>query len=226
MTLTADNQLSIQRYRKRAAGYDASAQRTIALLQLRPGDVVLDVGAGTGLSYAPLLQAVGASGRVLAFEQSPDMHIQAVARAQREGWQAAGPDGRGPRLWHCQAAAEDVQLPERADAVLFNYVHDISRTPQAVANILRQCKPGARIAMAGMKFFPWWTGPLNLLAWLKNRPYNAKAADLWQPWSLVQAACEGFSIESTQAGMGYVAHGRLRHHAAAPQGPAAPAASA
>ena len=61
---------------------------------------------------------------------------------------------------------------EPADAALFNYVHDITRTPDAVRNILSQLKPGARIAIAGMKFFPWWTGPLNLLAWAKNRPYN------------------------------------------------------
>lgn len=224
MRHSAHNQLSIERYRKHAAGYDASAQRTmalrlrtIALLQLKAGDVVLDVGAGTGLSYPLLLQAVGAEGRVLAFEQSPDMFAQAQARVQREGWQQ-GPHSNsrsGARpgmgtLWHCQAAAETVQLPQHVDAVLFNYVHDISRAPLAVANILGQARPAARIAMAGMKFFPWWTGPLNVLAWLKNRPYNANAADLWQPWSLVQAGCESFHVSTTQGGMGYIAQGRLR----------------
>ncbi len=202
-----DNQLSIARYRRHAAGYDASARRTmalrlrtIALLQLQPGDVVLDVGAGIGLSYAPLLQAVGAGGRVLAFEQSPDMFALAERRARQNGW---------PQLWHIQSAAEDVQLPEAPDALLFNYVHDITRSPQAVANLLRQARPGARVAMAGMKFFPWWTGPLNLLAWLKNRPYNARAAELWQPWDRVAARCQGFHVDSTQGGMGYIAHGRL-----------------
>ena len=211
MTLQDDHQRSIKRYRRHAAGYDASAQRTMALrlrtiglLQLQPGDVVLDVGAGTGLSYAPLINAVGPAGRVLAFEQSPDMFALARARVVHQAW---------PRLWHIQSAAEDVQLPEAPDAMLFNYVHDITRSPQAVANLLRQAKPGARIAMAGMKFFPWWTGPLNLLAWLKNRPYNARASDMWQPWDLIAAHCSGLQVRATHGGMGYIAHGRLASRA-------------
>jgi demethylmenaquinone methyltransferase/2-methoxy-6-polyprenyl-1,4-benzoquinol methylase len=202
------NRQSVDRYRRHAAGYDASARRTmplrrraVALLDLRPGDVVLDVGAGTGLSYELLLAGVGAAGRVLAVEQSPEMFAHAQARVSRHAW---------TKVWHCNASAETVELPEPADAVLFNYVHDITRTPQAVANILRQSKPGARIAMAGMKFFPWWTGPLNLLAWLKNRPYNAKAGELWNPWDIVAASCDGFEVESTQLGMGYLARGIRR----------------
>ncbi len=200
------NALSIERYRRRAAGYDESAaytmplrRRTIALLQLQPGEVVLDVGAGTGLSYALLTDAVGAQGRVLGFEQSPEMFALARARVEREGLHC---------VWHVNARAEDVELPQLADAALFNYVHDISRLPGAVENVMRQLRPGARIAMAGMKFFPWWAGPLNLLAWLKNRPYNALAADLWQPWDLVQAHCDRFDRCSTQWGMGYIASGR------------------
>ena len=52
--------------------------------------------------------------------------------------------------------------------------------------------------------------PLNLLAWAKNRPYNALAAELWSPWDLVQAHCEPFECASTQLGMGYIAWGRLK----------------
>jgi arsenite methyltransferase len=202
------NQLSIERYRKKARGYDASAeftmalrQRTIALLRLQPGQTVLDVGAGTGLSYALLRDGVGETGRVLAFEQSPDMFALAEQRVRREGW---------ANVWHANEPAETVQLPARADAVLFNYTHDICRSPAAVAHILRQVRPGARVALAGMKFFPWWTGPLNLLPWLKNRPYNAQAADLWEPWSHVAARCDRFSWTATQWGMGYIASGTLK----------------
>ena len=203
--MSSHNEISIEKYRLKASHYDASAEftmplrkRTIALLNLRPGDVVLDVGAGTGLSYQFLLEAVGSKGRVLAFEQSPEMFAFANNLVQGKGLD---------RVWHTRCSAETVELPVQADAVLWNYVHDISRSPVAVANIMRQVKPGARFAMAGVKFFPWWTGPLNLLAWAKNRPYNAKAADLWAPWDIVQSYCGSFSLESTMCGMGYVAHG-------------------
>ena len=199
------NQISIEKYRDKAAGYDASAEftmplrrRTVALLQLQPGQTVLDVGAGTGLSYPLLRDGVGPTGRELAFEQSPEMFEVARLRVQREGW---------TDVWHINQAAETVVLPQPADAVLFNYTHDICRTPLAVDNLMRQVRPGARVAMAGIKFFPWWAGPLNLLAWLKNRPYNARPADLWQPWSLVAEYCDDFRWSGTQWGMGYIASG-------------------
>ena len=206
MAPTSPNELSIRRYRARAEGYDDSAQRTmplrrrtIDLLQLQPGQVVLDVGAGTGLSYAWLRDGVGPAGRVLAFEQSPEMFAQARARVEREGW---------VNVWHVCAPAETVTLPEPADAVLFNYTHDILRTPQALDNLVRQLKPGARVAIAGIKYFPWWTGPLNLLAWLKNRPYNAKPADLWHPWDRIETYCQSpLQRWTTQFGMGYIASG-------------------
>jgi demethylmenaquinone methyltransferase/2-methoxy-6-polyprenyl-1,4-benzoquinol methylase len=201
-------QHSIERYRRKAAGYDASAartmplrSRTIALLALQPDEVVLDVGAGTGLSYALLRQAVGPRGRVLAFEQSPEMFAQAEARLRREGW---------TDVQQVLATAETVRLPMPVDALLFNFTHDILRSPAALDNLLRQARPGARIAVCGMKFFPWWTGPLNLLPWLKNRPYNVRAAELWRPWDLLQPRCTDWRQWSVMGGMGYLARARTR----------------
>lgn len=206
----ADNLRSIEKYRSKAAGYDATTgptwpirMRCIEQLQLREGETVLDVGCGTGLSFEPLLQRVGRSGRLLAFEQSPQMHAQAARRA--DALRDAG--------WSVElqlASAEDVRFGAAPDAMLWHYVHDISRTPAALDNLFGQCRAGTRLAIAGMKFFPWWLAPLNLLAWLKNRPYNVHAHELHEPWRHVAARLDGFTRQSTQWGMGYLGAGTVK----------------
>ena len=169
---------------------------------MREGDVVVDVGCGTGLSFEALLQRVGKRGRLIAFEQSPEMHDQAALRAdslRRAGWQ----------IDLMQANAESVRFPVTPTAVLMHYVHDITRTPQALDNLFSQWPAGTRIAVAGMKFFPWYLAPLNLLAWLKNRPYNVRAHELRKPWTLLEARLDDFEWEPTQWGMGYLGSGRV-----------------
>lgn len=106
-------------------------------------------------------QASIAPYRSRAVEQCRDLPARALERVAREGWR---------NIWQAHAGAESVRLPRPADAALFNRVHDLCRTPQAVANVMCRLEPGARIAIAGMKSFPWWAGPPNLLPWLKNRP--------------------------------------------------------
>jgi arsenite methyltransferase len=210
MTPNAENLQSIAKYRAVARRYDASTgptwairMRCVELLQLREGETVLDVGCGTGLSFEALAQRVGRSGQLIAFEQSPEMHRQAQVRA--EALQA-----QGFRIHLAHDSAETVRLPAAPDAALFHYVHDISRTPEALANLFEQFPPGARVAIAGMKFFPWVLAPLNLLAWMKNRPYNVRAHELHRPWRLIAARLSGFDWHATQWGMGYIGSGRVK----------------
>ena len=87
-----DRDAALQQYRRRAGVYD----RELALFEpirrlaisdsLRPGDVVFDVGCGTGLSLSMLRQGIGPKGRIVGIEQSPEMVAQARRRVARARW--------------------------------------------------------------------------------------------------------------------------------------------
>lgn len=198
---------SIEKYRRRAAGYDATCgptwpirERAIALLGLQPGQSVLDVGCGTGLSLPLLRAAVGDAGRVYGFDQSPDMLAQARRRVAEAGWD---------NVELFETAAQDLQLPDRVDALLFHYTHDILRSHTAIDGLLACARPGAVVAIAGIKYFPRWLAPLNLWVYLKNHGYNGAPGELRAPWDRIAPRLVDWSITITQYGMGYLARGRV-----------------
>lgn len=202
----SSNARSIAKYRRRAAAYDGTTRftqpirlRAIDRLSLRPGDRVLDVGSGTGLSFDAILARIGPSGHLVGVEQSPDMMARARERAARHGW---------TNVTLVEAPLEDLPPGMQADAVLFFYTHDILRTPEAVA-AAAAAAPGGRVAVAGVKYYPWWAGPANLHVWLKNWLYNARPSGLSRPWDILERHAV-LERQDTLFGRGYLAWGRFK----------------
>ncbi len=208
----ATRQRSLAKYRQRAAAYDSTCgptwgirERCIAALRLQPGQSVLDVACGTGLSLPLLRQAVGGAdgrrGRVFGFDHSGDMLVQARARAATAGWD---------NVTLFETAAQALALPQAVDALLFHYTHDILRSPSALRQVLACARPGARVAIAGIKYFPAWLAPLNAWVYWKNHAYNGAPGELRSPWDRIAPQLADWQFQTTQWGMGYIATGTLR----------------
>jgi SAM-dependent methyltransferase len=198
---------SIAKYQRRAAQYDQTCgptwpirMRTIGALALQPGERVLDVGCGTGLSLPMLVDAVGSTGVVFGFDQSPAMFAQAKARCVKSQWH---------NVHLFETSAQELSLPGKVDALLIHYAHDILRSPVAIERLLSYAHPGARVAIAGIKYFPGILKVLNPWVYLKNRGYNGAPGELASPWDRIAPRLSDWRFTPTQFGMGYIASGRV-----------------
>lgn len=197
---------ALARYRAHADGYDASAERTMWIrsatidrLDLRVGDRVLDVACGTGLSFPMLRKAVGESGEVIGIDLSPDMVALAHDRVRAAGW-------HNVRI--LETALELAEIPRSLDAVLFHFTHDVLRSPTALQRVFEAVAPDARVALAGMKYAPWWMAPVNVIVRAKATPYMTTLDGLESPWDLALPHLRCFDWRSVLFGTGYIGWGR------------------
>jgi len=203
-----DRDAALEQYRRRASVYDLELaffepirRLAVSRLELRPGDVVFDVGCGTGLSLSILRQGVGPKGRIVGIEQSPEMVEQARRRVARARWASV--------TLTC-SPVEDADLRVNADAALFHFTHDILQRPEAIANVLGHLKPGARVVASGLKWAaPWLLRPVNWLVLPAALRSVTSLDGMDRPWQLLQEQLGRMSVESRLLGGAYVASGAL-----------------
>lgn len=206
-----DRRAALERYRTLAERYDAACRpierlRLIAIdmLGLRPGDTVYDVACGTGAALPELERRVGPSGRVIGIEQSPEMASQGAARFEA---------GMLPHNVELHVApVEDTRPAAPADALLFCYTHDVLQSPRALDNLLAHARPGARLAVLGLRLLPWWLGgPINLWNLWRARDYLTTYRGLGAPLALLAERVEDLRVvRRFQLGTSYLAVGRTR----------------
>jgi ubiquinone/menaquinone biosynthesis C-methylase UbiE len=119
---------------------EEAPSKAITLLQLRPGDVVADVGAGSGYMTVKLARAVGPSGRVLAVDVQPEMIERLTERMRAEMIANVTP---------ILGATDDPKLPAGSvDLELMVDVYHELAAPQRMLQHLRAAlKPGGRLVL-------------------------------------------------------------------------------
>src|SRR3954452_16214404 len=66
--------------------FPPARRRAVATLGLKPGDTVLEIGAGSGRNFPYLVEAVGPRGTVIGVDPSPGMLAEARKLIERRGW--------------------------------------------------------------------------------------------------------------------------------------------
>jgi trans-aconitate methyltransferase len=188
-------------YERDTAAFQPYRRAVVEALPLRSGQVVLDVGCGTGLCSGLLRDKVGPEGGVVGIEESPEMAAVAREHIACEGWD---------NVTVVQAPAEDAEIGLTADAALFCAVHDILQSPDALRNVVTRLRPGAWVAAGGGK----WAAPmlvaLNSMTSMLHAPYMRDFSGFDRPWRHLERLVQDVQVQEMAFGSGYVMTGRTR----------------
>jgi len=117
----------------------------IAALQLKPGDVVADIGSGTGAYTIPFAKAVAPSGKAIAVDIWPELldYVRQKATTANVG-----------NLQTVLAALDDPRLPrQQVDLAFFHDVfHNANDRLAYLRVLISELKPTGRIAIVEQEF--------------------------------------------------------------------------
>jgi len=110
----------------------------VTALQLKPGMVVADIGAGTGYLARRMAPAVTPGGKVLAVDVQPEMVALLQSTVRQTGLTQIQP---------LLGAEDDVKLPASSVdlAIMVDVYHELAFPYEVLASTLRALKPGGQL---------------------------------------------------------------------------------
>ncbi len=122
--------------------FPPARRKAVAALGVKNGDVVLEIGAGTGRNFPYLLDAVGPTGKVIAVDASEGMLAQAAKLIKRRGWS---------NVELRRQDATKLEVTEEVDGVLFSLSYSALPEPRpALARAWERLRPSGRIVVMDM----------------------------------------------------------------------------
>lgn len=188
------------RYDSRTAAFGMWRRRLVEMLPARDGDVVLDVGCGTGLCFEMLQERVGRRGTVVGVDSAPEMIELAAQRVTEQGWH---------NVTLHQGPVEDVELPDTVDHALFCAVHDVLQSEAALCAVLGHVRPGGSVAAGGGKWAPGWAIGVNMMVGALHAPFVDDFTGFDRPWARLAERVVDMSVEEVGMGGGFLASGRV-----------------
>ena len=177
-------------------------QKAAELLHLKTGDRVLDVGCGSGGSFAYLVRAVGHSGQVVGVEISPEIIINAEKRIAKNGWRS---------VQVLEAAAQDVHLTGLFDGLLMFAAADVYASEEALENIVPHLRENAQVAAFGAKLSSKRVGSSwnPVLRMLFNLSFSTTPRPDYEPWRSLAKYVEKLDIEEYFFGLMFLCSGSI-----------------
>jgi demethylmenaquinone methyltransferase/2-methoxy-6-polyprenyl-1,4-benzoquinol methylase len=186
-------------YDRRTRVYQGYRHRVVESLPLSTGDVVLDVGCGTGLCLPLLTERIGPTGTVVGVDQSPDMLALARQRVADHHWS---------NVTLIESAVEDVDVPVQPNAALFCATHDVLQSERALDRVFSHLRRGAWVGAVGGKWAPSWMVALNAMVFATHQPYVRDFDGFDRPWRKLSGYVA--SLRLIDVTTGYLAFGQAR----------------